>query len=193
MIYLFKVWYMIYGFDQESDVSQFAALWMVYIVITAMRCHSIIKIIIVQIFICQHNNCPWLSQTPTPRCCPVLEFWTIPLVPRVERVRVRQGQAGDMMRWRGCVLVVLLNLPAGWQVLIALSETGGMCFSQWQRDVRKYGAWIIEWEWQPSLILKYTDHLQTWNFEPSASFSSRLSLLSAFPNGNPWLLTWIHW
>ena len=49
-------------------------------------------------------------------CCPVLEFWTIPLVPRVERVRVRQGQ-----------------------VLIALSETGGMFVHEYAVSILKEG------------------------------------------------------
>eukprot|EP00439_Symbiodinium_sp_Y106_P055535 s3836_g7.t1 len=49
-------------------------------------------------------------------CSPNLEFWTIPLVPRVERCRVRQGQ-----------------------VLLALSETGGACVHEYAVSVLKEG------------------------------------------------------
>lgn len=49
-------------------------------------------------------------------CSPVVDFWTIPLVPRVERVRVRQGQ-----------------------VLIALSETGGMFVHEYAVAILKEG------------------------------------------------------
>ncbi|CAJ1395151.1 unnamed protein product [Effrenium voratum] len=50
-------------------------------------------------------------------CCPTLEFWTIPLIPRVERVRVRQGQ-----------------------VLLALSETGGSFVHNYEVSILKEGV-----------------------------------------------------
>ena len=94
---MFKVWYT-WFMDLIGFVSIYMLSELVYMAITDMGCHNIItsKKNIVQMFICsQRSNFLWLlSLAKTPRCCPVLEFWTIPLVPRVERVRVRQGQAG---------------------------------------------------------------------------------------------------
>lgn len=111
VVYVIAFWYILwclylFAYTWFMDLIRFVSIYMlselVYMIITAMGCHNIITSNknIVQIFICsQRSNFLWLlSLAKTPRCCPVLEFWTIPLVPRVERVRVRQGQARDLMR-----------------------------------------------------------------------------------------------